>query len=72
MGAVAVGIVLNLLGQISKDETLTFASLAVIAVWGWCFTAQVLSSAVTKSRKASGSSHLPRHRFQPVKPIGVV
>lgn len=32
MGAIAVGIVLNILGQFSKNETLTFASLAVIGV----------------------------------------
>lgn len=30
MGAIAVGIVLNILGLISKNDALTFASLAVI------------------------------------------
>ncbi|MFF1385614.1 DUF3188 domain-containing protein [Arthrobacter sp. NPDC058288] len=32
MGSIAVGIVLTILGQVFRNETLTFASLAVIGV----------------------------------------
>ncbi|MDE8670005.1 DUF3188 domain-containing protein [Pseudarthrobacter sp. H3Y2-7] len=32
MGAIAVGIVLTVVGQVSRNETLTIASLAVIGV----------------------------------------